>query len=67
MAFTAEDIESINAAIASGELSVMIDGRQVQYRSISELLKAKNHIIQALRRKHSAFAGFRVSVDRGIR
>lgn len=67
MAFTAEDLENLNAAIASGELSVMIDGRQVTYRSISELLKAKNHITQTLRKKRSPFAGFRVSVDRGIR
>lgn len=67
MAFTQEDLESVNAAIASGELSVTIDGRNVQYRSISELLKAKNHITQALKRRNSAFAGFRVSVDRGIR
>lgn len=67
MAFTQEDLESVNAAIASGELSVTIDGRTVQYRSISELLKAKNHITQALKRRNSAFAGFRVSVDRGIR
>lgn len=67
MAFTAEDLESLNAAIASGELSVTIDGRMVQYRSIAELLKAKNHITQALKRRNRAFAGFRVSVDRGIR
>lgn len=67
MAFTTEDVAALNAAIASGELSVLIDGRQVQYRSIGELLKAKNHIIQSLRKRNHAFAGFRVSVDRGIR
>lgn len=67
MAFTVEDVESLNAAIASGELSVMIDGRQVTYRSVSELLKAKNHIIQSMKKKRSAFAGYRMTVDRGIR
>lgn len=67
MAFTADDLESINSAIASGELTVMIDGRQVQYRSVSELLKAKNHIMQSLKKSRSPFAGFRVQIDRGIR
>ncbi|APU01157.1 hypothetical protein [Aeromonas phage 32] len=67
MAFTKDDLIAINEAIASGEYQIIIDGRQVTYRSIKELLQAKNHITQSLRRKNSAFAGFRVSVDRGIR
>ncbi|MGL4504524.1 MAG: phage head-tail joining protein [Aeromonas sobria] len=67
MAFTVEDLESINEAIASGELSVTIDGRNVTYRSIKELLEAKRHIIAAIKKARSPFAGFRVSVDRGIR
>ncbi|QIZ02618.1 hypothetical protein AhyVDH1_013 [Aeromonas phage AhyVDH1] len=66
MAFTKDDIDALNEAIASGEMSVMIDGRQVQYRSIAELLKAKNHIQQQLKKRTNPFAGFRVSVDRGI-
>jgi hypothetical protein len=44
MAFTPSDLESINAAIASGELTVSVQGRSVTYRSIHDLLKAKNTI-----------------------
>lgn len=42
MALTQTDLDSINAAIASGELSIRSsDGKQVTYRSIDELLKAR--------------------------
>lgn len=41
MAFTSADLDSINAAIASGELTVSVQGRTVTYRSIDDLLKAK--------------------------
>ncbi len=67
MAFTTDDLDAINGAIASGELSVTIDGRLITYRSITELLKAKSHIIQSLKRQSNPFAGFRVQIDRGIR
>lgn len=68
MAFTKDDLDNIKAAIASGELSVMVDGRQITYRSISDLIKAKQVIEAELSpRRSSAFAGFRVIVDRGIR
>lgn len=42
MAFTQSDLDSINSAIASGELSVRFaDGRETVYRSIADLLRAK--------------------------
>lgn len=42
MALTQTDLDSINAAISSGELSIRSsDGKQVTYRSIDELLKAR--------------------------
>lgn len=44
MPFTQTDLDNINAAIASGELSVEINGRKVAYRSISELIKARGII-----------------------
>ena len=44
MAFTSGDLDSINSAIASGELTVSVQGRSVTYRSIHELLKAKTTI-----------------------
>lgn len=71
MSFTQEDVNALNEAIASGELKVVVDGREVQYRSIKELLEAKRHIEAEIAngqgRRRSAFRGFRVVVDRGIR
>jgi hypothetical protein len=44
MAFTSTDLDAVNAAIASGELTVRHNGREVTYRSVDELLKAKRTI-----------------------
>lgn len=44
MAYTTTQLAAIEAAIATGELTVKIDGREVTYRSISDLLKAKREI-----------------------
>ena len=71
MAFTKDDIDALNEAIASGELTVLVDGKQVTYRSVAELLAAKRHVCAEIARgegkRRPAFAGFRVSIDRGIR
>lgn len=44
MAFTSTELDAINAAIASGELTVRHNGREVTYRSLDDLLKAKRTI-----------------------
>lgn len=44
MAFTAADLVAIDAAIASGELVVKKGDRQVTYRSMDELVKARQMI-----------------------
>lgn len=71
MAFTQDDIDALDEAIASGELSVKIDGREVQYRSIDNLLKARRHIVRLLARRSghqpNPLSGIRTCVDRGIR
>lgn len=41
MAFTTADLTAIDAAIASGELTVQQGDRQVTYRSISDLERAR--------------------------
>lgn len=41
MSFTATDLANIEAAIASGELTVKKGDRQVTYRSMDELIKAR--------------------------
>lgn len=44
MAFTTSDLDAINAAIASGELTVKHNGREVTYRSLGDLMQAKRTI-----------------------
>lgn len=45
MAFTQTDLDALDRAIASGELSIRdSDGRQVTYRSTDELLKARDKV-----------------------
>ena len=44
MAFTQTDLDAVNEAIASGELSIETQGRKVQYRSVAELVTARDLI-----------------------
>jgi len=48
MAFTTTDLDNIEAAIATGELTVSVNGRTVTYRSMADLLKARDLISGAL-------------------
>lgn len=48
MAFTTSDLAAIDAAIASGELTVSHNGRTVTYRSMTDLLKARQTIVTEL-------------------
>jgi len=48
MAFTSADIDAIDRAIASGELRVRIGERDVTYRSIDELLTARDQVAAVL-------------------
>lgn len=48
MAWTQADIEVIERAIASGTLSVKFADEEVVYRSISDLLKARDAMRSAL-------------------
>lgn len=61
MAFTQTDLDNINAAIATGELSVEVNGRKVQYRSVDDLIKARSIISADL----AAAADLGVAVRRG--
>ncbi|AEI76543.1 hypothetical protein CNE_1c11880 [Cupriavidus necator N-1] len=44
MAFTLSQLEALEQAIASGELSVKYDGKEVTYRSMDDLTKAYNMV-----------------------
>ena len=67
MAFTSADLAAVEAAIASGELEVEFDDRRGKYRSVSELMRARETIAKSIndaagkRRPRQ----FRVNVSKG--
>lgn len=44
MTFTVDDLSAVETAIASGELTVISEGRQVTYRSMLDLMRARDLI-----------------------
>lgn len=44
MSFTTADLAAVDAAIASGEMMVQVQGRMVQYRTIKDLERARTLI-----------------------
>ena len=49
MAFSAQDLAGVDAAIASGELTIRAaDGRLVTMRSVEELLQARAAIVSGI-------------------
>ncbi|WP_280190348.1 phage head-tail joining protein [Delftia sp. PS-11] len=49
MALTQADLDALDLAIASGELTVSHAGRTVTYQSTDSLLKARKHVADVLR------------------
>jgi hypothetical protein len=48
MAFTQKHLEAVETAIARGEKTVRYTDRTVEYRTVDELLKAREEIRQSL-------------------
>lgn len=49
MSFTIHDLDAINRAIASGELTVRADsGRMITMRTMAELIEARSMILREL-------------------
>jgi hypothetical protein len=48
MAFTTADLDAVNVAIAKGESKVRFADREVIYRTMDELLKARDIILSDL-------------------
>ena len=48
MSFTIDDLNAIEQAIASGELTDISEGRQVTYRSMLDLMRARDVIRKEL-------------------
>lgn len=66
MPITQQDIDNLDAAIVSGELTVTYQGRTVTLQSTDALIKARAHAAQVLAQQHNTpsaptFGGMRVS------
>jgi hypothetical protein len=48
MAFDQAQLDALDAAIASGELTVKYNGKEITYRSINELVRARNIVMGQL-------------------
>lgn len=60
MAFTTADLDALDKAIASSTLEVQYADRRVKYRSMDELLRARQHVANQIaaaggRRSHHRF------------
>lgn len=68
MALTTTDLAALDAAIASAELEVQIEGRRVRYKSTEELLKARAHVaevVQSTTRTPRSSFRFNFTTQRG--
>lgn len=59
MAVTQADIDALNAAIALGERVVVLNGQSVTYRSVDDLIKARNDLKQQMQDAEVEAAGKR--------
>lgn len=48
MAISQNDLDALDAAIASGAKSVVFDGRSIVYQSTAEMIAARNHAASVL-------------------
>jgi hypothetical protein len=48
MAISQSDIDNLDQAIATAELTVTVDGKDVTYRSVGELKRAREHLVNLL-------------------
>ena len=67
MPITQQDLDNLDAAIVSGELTVSFQGRTITMQSTEALLKARAHaarVLQSRQTVHQAptFGGMRVSL-----
>jgi hypothetical protein len=59
MPFTSSDLANVDAAIASGELAVEVNGKRITYRSVDELKEARTLILGDIAAAGSAAGGTR--------
>ncbi len=61
MSFSITDLSNIETAIATGEMTVEVDGKRVTYRSIADLITARNTIRAELQSSGQQTAAVRTS------
>ena len=72
MAWTQADLESIEAAVVAGQRRVRLNGREVEYHSVGDMLKARDAIRNEVARQQNLQAGrrrpasFRASTNKGL-
>ncbi|MDH0494129.1 phage head-tail joining protein [Comamonas aquatica] len=57
MALSQADLDALDLAIASGELTVSMSGRTVTYQSTQSLLQARDHVARVLRAQSTVARG----------
>jgi hypothetical protein len=66
MAYTQEDLDNIKAAISSGERRVRLADKEVEYRTIDEMLKVKSLIENELRGTKIGITRVYADYSRGV-
>lgn len=54
MAVSQTDIDALNVALGNGEKQVILDGQSITYRSIPDLILARNDLQEQLNRANAA-------------
>ena len=54
---TQAQLNALDAAIASGELIIQYEGKRIEYRSITELMKARRFVADQLSGQSAASPG----------
>lgn len=57
MAITQDMIDALNTAIATGERQVALGAQQITYRSIAELISARDDLLRQLQAEATAASG----------
>lgn len=67
MAYTEADLDRVDKAIASGRLSVTIDGHSTTYRSLEELERIRTRILRALESSRKPIRAVYITARSGLR
>lgn len=59
MAVSQSDIDALNAALATGEKQVTLDNQTIIYRTVSDLILARNYMQEQLNRDNAIAANKR--------